>query len=286
MEHPDYNSPSALSAFLDEHQMAMQKKFGQNFLVNAAARKKLIDGLDVGDGMPVWEVGPGLGCMTKELLDRGAHVAAFEIDYGFARILRQLFAGNIESGVLELVEGDVMKTWKPYCDSHGVPARFFGNLPYNIAATIIAGTINEGIRFEKAVVTVQKEVAQRMTAKEGTAQYSSFSVLCQWAYRIETVLELAGGNFWPVPNVASRAVLMEKRADFPQCRNPALFMKLIRQLFASRRKTVRNNLLSFAGGAEKADCALERARIEPSDRAECLSVGRLLRLADELDAVQ
>ena len=92
MNHPDYNSPLALKAFLDDNGMAMQKKFGQNFLVNADARKKIIDCLDIEKGTKVWEVGPGLGCMTSEILERGAKVTAFEIDHGFARLLRQFFS--------------------------------------------------------------------------------------------------------------------------------------------------------------------------------------------------
>lgn len=280
MEHPDYNSPLALKAFLDENGMAMQKKFGQNFLVNQDARKKIVDFLDVQEKTSVWEVGPGLGSMTDEILSRGAKLTAFEIDHGFARLVREFFAPYAEKGSFSLVEGDVLKTWKKYAKENGTPDRFFGNLPYNVAATIIADTINEGVRFDKAVVTIQKEVAQRMTAKPGTENYSSFSVLCQWAYTLKSVVDLSGGNFWPVPNVASRAVLMIKRDDFPRCENPSLFMKMIRQLFSSRRKTVRNNLLGMAGGGETCDKVLENACISPSSRAEDLTLEQLLKLSD------
>ena len=284
MEHPDYNSPLALKAFLDDNGMAMQKKFGQNFLVNEDARKKIIDSLDIGEASSVWEVGPGLGCMTDEILRRGAKVTAFEIDHGFARLLRLFFQDYSKNDKFQLVEGDVLKTWKKHSVENGIPQRFFGNLPYNVAATIIADTINEGVRFDKVVVTIQKEVAQRMSAKEGSANYSSFSVLCQWAYDIKNLVDLAGGNFWPVPNVASRAVLMTKKEDFPRCDNPKLFMRMIRQLFSSRRKTVRNNLLALAGG-EKTDMALEKAGIKASVRAEELSVDSLLKLSDSLNEV-
>ena len=284
MEHPDYNSPLALKAFLDDNGMAMQKKFGQNFLVNEDARKKIIDSLDIGEASSVWEVGPGLGCMTDEILSRGAKVTAFEIDHGFARLLRLFFEDYSKNDKFQLVEGDVLKTWKKHSVENGIPQRFFGNLPYNVAATIIADTINEGVRFDKVVVTIQKEVAQRMSAKEGSSNYSSFSVLCQWAYDIKNLVDLAGGNFWPVPNVASRAVLMTKKEDFPRCDNPKLFMRMIRQLFSSRRKTVRNNLLALAGG-EKTDMALEKAGIKASVRAEELSVDSLLKLSDSLNEV-
>lgn len=283
LKTPDYNSPLALKAFLDENGMTMQKKFGQNFLVNVAARNKIIDALDVNPGTKVWEVGPGLGSMTSEILRRGANLTAFEIDHGFARLLRQFFEEYSQKNQFELVEGDVLKTWKKYYDENHdkAPDRFFGNLPYNVAATIVADTINEGVRFEKIVVTVQKEVAQRMTAKEGSENYSSFSVLCQWAYDIKNVFDLAGGNFWPVPNVVSRAVLMTKKEDFPRCKDPKFFMKMIRQLFSSRRKTIRNNMLKIVSG-EKADEALSKAGISATERAENLSIEKLLLLSDFL----
>ncbi len=264
--------------------LAMQKKFGQNFLVNEQARKAIVDGLDVHEGTSVWEVGPGLGAMTDELLRRGVRLTAFEIDYGFARMISQFFADYGEKGAFTLVEGDVLKTWRKQAEQ-GVPDRFFGNLPYNIAATIIGDTINAGIRFEKCAFTIQKEVGQRMVAKPGSDDYSSFSVLCQWAYDVKTLLDLAGGNFWPKPNVVSRAVLLTKKEDFPRCKNPQGFMKLIRALFASRRKTVRNNLLPFVQGGEQADAALETAAIAPTERAENLSVERLLALSDAVESV-
>ncbi|MCR5124900.1 MAG: 16S rRNA (adenine(1518)-N(6)/adenine(1519)-N(6))-dimethyltransferase RsmA [Treponema sp.] len=285
MKHPDYNSPIELKNFLDENGMAMQKKFGQNFLVNADARKKLIDVLDIDENSKVWEVGPGLGSMTDEILSRGATLTSFEIDHGFARLVRQFFEDYSEKNKFSVVEGDVLKTWKKHCDECGVPDRFFGNLPYNVAATIIGDMINGGVRFDKIVVTIQKEVAMRMTAAPGTEDYSSFSVLCQWAYDVKNVLDLAGGNFWPVPNVASRAVLMTKKTDFPRCKNPSLFMRMIRQLFSSRRKTVRNNLLKMAGGGENCDKVLAAAGVNPSVRAEAMSVDELLKLSDCLSDV-
>lgn len=284
MQHPDYNSPIALKNFMDENNMAMQKKFGQNFLVNADARKKLIDILDVKPGMKVWEVGPGLGSMTSGLLERGVNLTVFEIDHGFARLLTQFFEKYANSGNFSLVEGDVLKTWPKFAKENDIPERFFGNLPYNVAATIIADTITKGFRFDKAVFTIQKEVGQRMNAKPGTEDYSSFSVLCQWAYDVKLVMDLAGGNFWPVPNVASRAVLMTKKEDFPKCENPELFRKMVRQIFALRRKTLRNNLSRFVK-AEICDEALKIAGIEPSIRAENLSVEDLLKLSDALNSV-
>ena len=277
----DYNSPAALKKFMEEHGMAMQKKFGQNFLVNADARKSLADALSISPGMKVWEIGPGLGAMTSEILLRGAKLTVFEIDRGFARILKELFSNYGDN--FKIIEGDVIKTWKNELQSGGMPERIFGNLPYNIAAAIIADTIESGVRFEKAVFTVQKEVADRMCAKEGCGDYSSFSILCRWAYNVKPLLELAGGNFWPRPNVASKSVQMDKNPDFPDCVNPNHFIKMQRALFVSRRKTVYNNLLRFVPEADKALSALKKSDIDPMDRAERLSVKKLLELSDNLN---
>ena len=283
MKHPDYNSPAELKQFLDSQGFSMQKKFGQNFLVNADARKRLIDALELTEGMKVWEVGPGLGSMTSGILERGADLTVFEIDRGFAGLISGFFEEYSNKGDFRIVEGDVMKTWKKQFENEGQPARFFGNLPYNIAAAIIADTIENNVRFDRCVFTVQKEVAQRMCAKTGSNDYSSFSALCQWAYDVKPLLDLAGGNFWPKPNVESRAVVFTKKADFPGCKNPALFVKMQRALFSSRRKTVRNNLSQFLKNNDLAVNCLEKAGIDIMKRAEVLSLEELLKLSDIIE---
>lgn len=280
MKHPDYNSPAELKQILDINGFSMQKKFGQNFLINSDARKKLIDTLEVDENTSVWEVGPGLGAMTCEILERNANLTVFEIDRGFASLVSKYFEDYAKKEKFFLVEGDVLKTWKNHLEKTQIPDRFFGNLPYNIAATIIADTIENNVRFDRCVFTVQKEVAQRMTAKPGQSDYSSFSVLCQWAYDLQNVIDLSGGNFWPKPNVDSRAVLFTKKADFPSCENPSLFIRMQRALFSSRRKTVRNNLSQFLQNNELAVECLNLADIDIMKRAEVLTIEQLLKLSD------
>ncbi len=275
----DYNSPQALKTFLESRDMAMQKKFGQNFLVNASAREKLSNVLEVTDGMKVWEIGPGLGALSEGVLERGANLTVFEIDRGFALALHDIFEDYENEKKFSLVLGDVLKTWKNEC-KNGLPERLCGNLPYNIAATIIADTITEGIRFDRCVFTVQKEVALRMAALPGTSDYSSFSVLCQWAYDISPIMDLSGGSFWPRPNVDSRSVLFTKKENFPNCKSPKHFMKLQRSLFVSRRKTIKNNLSKFYSSSDKAEEVLQKAGIDVSVRAEKLNVETLLHLSD------
>ena len=272
--------PQNTIAVLQKYNFSFQKKFGQNFLINAQARKKIIDALDIDETSKVWEVGPGLGAMTAEILSRGAELTVFEIDRGFISILKEIFSDYIDNGKLNIVEGDVLKTWKKVYQEKGIPDRFFGNLPYNISATIIADMIENKVRFEKAVVTVQKEVAMRMAAKQNTEDYSSFSILCQWAYNVKNLMDLPGGNFWPRPNVDSRTVVMSRKEEFPCCKNPDAFMKLQRALFVSRRKTVRNNLSPLFNNSEEVLKVLEEANINPMARAESLSIEQLLMLSD------
>lgn len=282
INHPDYNSPSALKDFMEKSGMAMQKKFGQNFLVNEQARIKLIDALDIEEGTKVWEVGPGLGSMTSEILKRGADLTVFEIDRGFINFLHSFFADYEEKGRFRIIEGDVLKNWQKAVSEYGEPERFFGNLPYNIAATLIADTIEKGVRFERAVFTVQKEVALRACAKCGSEDYSSFSLLCQWAYDLTPLMELSGGCFWPRPNVDSKAFAMQKKEVFPGCKDPSMFVKVQRALFSSRRKNVRNNLTNFLRNGDMAENALKSAGIESSLRAEVLPAEKILLLSDIL----
>ena len=172
---PDYDSPLALKAFLDARGMAMQKKFGQNFMVNRASRERLVDALSLGTGSTVWEIGPGLGAMTDEILNRGAKLTAFEIDRGFSAVLGEIFADRAN---FSLIQGDVLKNWRPAVERLGVPDCLFGNLPYNIAAAIIGDMISDGIRFNTVVVTVQKEVA------------------------LTTIAEIEASGSWPGPVVS------------------------------------------------------------------------------------
>ena len=276
---PNYDSPTDLKAILDSRGMAMQKKFGQNFLINSSARQKLAESLDLSENDSVWEVGPGLGSLTTEILKRGAKLTAFEIDRGFVNFLTEEIMSEFPNQ-LKIVSGDFLKTWKNELDTNGQAKKFFGNLPYNVAATIMADLISSQIRFEKCVITVQKEVAQRICAKNDSEDYSSFSVLCQWAYDVKPLMALGSSSFWPKPNVNSRAVIMTKKDDFPNCENPVLFLKMLRAVFANRRKTIKNNLNNLTQNPQITDKILLDAGIESSIRAETLDVKTLLHLSD------
>jgi 16S rRNA (adenine1518-N6/adenine1519-N6)-dimethyltransferase len=279
----NYDSAAALRALLEERGLGMRKKFGQNFLINPMARKRLADALEIGEGEDAWEVGPGLGAMTRELLDRGAHVRAFEIDPGFAGLLGELFK---DRAGFTLVEGDVLKTWR---QAPGAPY-LLGNLPYNIGAVLLAHFIEEGRFFKRMIVTVQKEVARRMAAKPGSADYSSFSVLIGSAYKVSPLMVIGGSSFYPAPRVESQGVRLDLRAGSEGAPRPPLFYPLVRQLFSSRRKTVKNNLHNFVSSRiiKPGDSlgivlpVLEQCGIKPEERADNLTVEQFAELAEKL----
>ncbi len=285
---PNYNSPRALEEFLKAFDFGMQKKFGQNFLVNETIREFLIKALELDAAMSVWEIGPGLGAMTYRLVESGVDLTAFEIDRGFAGLLRTFFA---EDSNFNLIEGDALKTWKEALKSQGKPDRFFGNLPYNVGARLIGDTIAENVIFDRMVVTVQKEVGQRMAARPSTSAYSSFSVLCQSRYNVKVLRDISPSAFWPQPNVKSAAVLLTKK-ESDECSNPKLFVSLLRGLFSARRKTIRNTCKSWLSSHAQeslrnldVESVLSSAGLSPDLRPENLSVEDFIKLTEIFDTI-
>jgi 16S rRNA (adenine1518-N6/adenine1519-N6)-dimethyltransferase len=268
--------------------MGIRKKWGQHFLVNPRARSTLAEALDIRAGDGVFEIGPGIGAMTSLLLEKGAGVRAFEIDPGFGAVLRELFSENLPEGAsFTLVPGDVLKTWEQNDD--GSPY-LLGNLPYTIAAVLIGNLIEKGRFFRRMVITVQKEVALRMAAKPGGRDYSSLSVLCASAYDIKPLMTLKAASFYPPPRVDSAALLFTRRDGE---KNSALFTTVVRALFASRRKTVANNLEHFLSvfaimnpgvrPGDYAEALLLESGIAPKERAENLGYRAFNTLADALE---
>lgn len=272
----NYDSPAALQAFLDSQGYNALKRWGQNFLINAGARRQILAALELKPGEPVWEVGPGLGALTHHLVEAGHPLTVFEIDPGYVGFLREEF-GTAPAG-FQVVEGDVVKSWKTQPLS-GV--KTVGNLPYNAASAIVADFIEGGFFPEIFVITVQLEMAQRMTASPGSKNYSSFSVLCQSVFRVEDVVTLKPGSFYPVPEVTSRVVRLRPHGRYPGL-DHRRFSRFVRECFSSRRKTLRNNLPGAASaiqvGNEALTAAFTAAGIDLGLRAEALTVDRFVEV--------
>jgi 16S rRNA (adenine1518-N6/adenine1519-N6)-dimethyltransferase len=228
--------------------------------------------------------------MTEGLLKRGAELTAFEIDPAFARALREFFGSDSDHhGLFRLIEGDILKTWETVDDRTDEELFLFGNLPYNIAAALIADFIEKARFFKCFLVTVQREVALRMAAVPGSAVYSSFSVLCSSVYNLKLLKVIKASSFYPAPRVDSQGVRMDI-IPRPE-KKPKLFYPLVRNLFSSRRKTLRNTLSAFASSAiigavsarEAAEETLKKAGISGDRRAETLSIDEFAALAAFLE---
>ncbi len=276
----NYNSPNDIRDFLDSYGFSPQKKFGQNFLIAEDVRRKIISILQIPENSRIWEIGPGMGAMTSHVFEKignSGELDVFEIDRGFIRMLTDLY-GDRDN--FRIVEGDMIKTWKEFYRENGKPDRIFGNLPYNAASAMISSLIENDAVPEKMVFTVQKEVGQRMAAGPGNKDFSSFSVLCQFACDVVFEEEVRGGAFYPVPEVISAIVSMKPHKRFDYLEDKSGFFKFLRTLFISRRKTIFNNLKGY--GKETVLSALADEEIEKTIRAETLSVEKIVSLYDRL----
>jgi 16S rRNA (adenine1518-N6/adenine1519-N6)-dimethyltransferase len=277
-----YDSPTSIKQFLEAEGLAMSKRFGQNFLIDRNAREKLYSSLtlsalpesgnEVSDQPLVWEIGPGIGALTSLLLERGNRVCAFEIDYGFVRILNRFFADNRS---FSLVEGDFLKTWRAAAATT-LPELIFGNLPYNAALGIIADLLENLPAPPRMVFTVQKEAARRIAAQPGSKDYSAFSVLCTSVCAVKILYDIGASSFWPQPRVTSSVVTLQPRPDPIAAQDRKGFSSFVRSAFSSRRKTLRNNLCAKDKDIGPIlDKALAELGIEAGIRAEALAPERL-----------
>ncbi len=235
---PNYNSPSSLRIFLEENGLGMQKKFGQNFLIHEATRQKLVHALDIQAGDLVWELGPGLGALTQLILEKEARLVAFEIDRGFVNILEKLFGQHPH---FTLVQGDGLKTVSERAKIEK-PHLFIGNLPYNIGANLVGQLIEEKIYFSRQVITVQKEVAERIAGKAGSKNYSSISVLVSSIYDIRNLGTIGPSSFWPRPHINSASLLLTLKPQEVIKALPRDLYLITKILFGQRRKMISNTL--------------------------------------------
>ena len=269
----NYSSINEISAVLSENGLAMTKKFGQNFLINPEARARIVSAAMVSSGMDVWEIGPGLGAITHLLLKAGVAVKAFEIDHGFASVLRDKAFPDED---FTLIEGDALETL------FSIPFdadRVMGNLPYNVGSEIIARLIERRCLPPMMVFTLQKEVALRMMAKPGSEDYSSFSVLTQLDYDNTVPFTIKAGSFFPAPRVDSAVIVMRRKESYVDDDERDGFLAFIRVLFGQRRKTIRNNILSSRQfSRDSMEAAFASAGLTGGERAEVLDTPILLSL--------
>ncbi len=259
---------SEMRAMLDERGLSPKKSLGQNFLVDHNLLRKLVDDSGVGAGDTVLEIGPGAGVLTRELLERGARVVAVELDAGLADLLRE----TIDSERFTLIEGDAFPggALSPAAlDALGDTSwSLVANLPYGVASPLIVDLLVRRPGCRSLHVTIQKEVAERLTAAPNTREYGSLGVLAQ-SLAVAELVTLAGPRcFWPPPKVTS-AMVSVRRRDEPLTDRPEAFEAFARRVFMKRRKQL---------GGILGRGVVESAGIDPTRRPESLEIAELVGL--------
>jgi 16S rRNA (adenine1518-N6/adenine1519-N6)-dimethyltransferase len=241
-----------------------KKKWGQNFLRNRGAVDRIVAAIEPSPDDLILEIGPGEGVLTEKLAALPNDVCAIEIDPDLAARLRARFGGRVE-----VINDDATEA--------PLPARAFravGNLPYNVGTPILRRVIAGG-NWRRAVFMLQKEVAERLTAKPGGEQYGYLTLFTQLHATARIVMTLDPGSFHPRPKVRSAVVVLDP--DRKPFASPAM-LDLISAAFRMRRKKLVNNLTTVERAALIR--AMERAGINPDARAEEMSLDDFARLAD------
>ena len=248
-----------------------RKRFGQHFLVDDAIIDAIVAAIGPQPGQALVEIGPGLGALTQPLLQRCNALTVIELDRDLAARLRR-------DPRLDVVEADVLRVYFSALSQRlGAPLRVVGNLPYNISTPILFHLLDAVSVVADQHFMLQKEVVERMAATPGHKDFGRLSVMLQWRYDIEAVIDVPPESFDPPPRVDSAVVRMQPLPQAPDV-DPALLSALVTAAFSQRRKLLRHPLgrwletRGYAGGFD-----LQR-------RAEEVSVAEYLALAAELKA--
>lgn len=288
MTHKDIATPIRTKEILEKHGFSFKKSLGQNFLIDPNILRNITKYAELTEEHGAIEIGPGIGALTENLARASKKVVAYEIDQRLFPILDDTLAPYDN---VKIIHNDVLKADV----GQMIEEEFAGvndimvvaNLPYYVTTPIIMKLLEEHLPIRGLVVMLQKEVAERISAKPGTKEYGSLSIAIQYFTRAEVVMIVPKTVFMPQPNVDSAVIRLLKR-DEPavKVKDESFFFTITRLSFAQRRKTLLNNLTNgLPNGKEKKESivhALDRAGIDPTRRGETLSLEEFARLSDEL----
>ncbi len=260
-----------------------RRRRGQHFLVDSGVRDRIVAAAEIGAGSLVVEIGPGTGILTEAILGTGASVLAVELDRDLARLLAERLADNPRLAIqsADALEFDFAQALRD--DPRRGRMRVVANIPYYISTPLILRLVHQRDLFEALFLTVQREVAERLTAAPGTKSYGSLTLACQYRANVRTVIGIPRTAFHPVPEVNSALVRFDL-LDAPRVRvtEPSHLFAIIRAAFGVRRKTLRNALCRADWRAPDVEAALERVGIAPLRRGETLTLDEFARLSDAL----
>lgn len=255
------------------------KQFGQHFLKDDDIADAIVQAAEIKSGEPVWEIGPGQGVLTQRLLKLTDKLTAFEIDNRLADVLDKKFGSK-----LKLINKDILAiNWKNLLSeetqARAKQVKLVSNLPYQITSPVLYAIEENEQFFSRIVIMIQKEVAERLTAKAGCKAYGVMTLKLRYAFDIELLFKVPASAFNPAPQVESAVVLLKPRLDKPVLKSLDTYRLIINKAFAQRRKTLRNNLRAIFAPEEL--FKLEQASgIDFQRRGETIEEGEFVHLAD------
>ncbi len=273
-----------MKPLLAEHGFHFSKAKGQNFLIAPWVPESIARESGVDRSVGVLEIGPGIGPLTQQLALRAGKVCAVEVDMRLKPILALTLA---DCGNVEILWEDVLKLDIPALVQEklgGLRPMACANLPYYITSPILTALL-EAECFEAVTVMVQKEVAQRIAAGPGTAEYGAFSVFCQYYAQPELLFDVPPHCFLPQPKVTSAVVTLRVRQQRPwDIPDKGLFFRVVRSSFAMRRKKLSNGLASGFPelGKSGAEDVLRACGLPDNVRGETLGIPEFARIAREI----
>lgn len=280
----DLTNPSELKTLLTRHGFHFSKAMGQNFLIAAWVPERIAEESGVDAETGVLEVGPGVGCLTRELSQRAGKVLAVELDERLQPVLSETLAGCENT---EVLFGDVLKQNLPQLVKEAFPGlrpAVCANLPYNVTSPLLTAFLEAGC-FDTVTVMVQREVAHRLCAKPGTADYGAFTIFTQWHAEPEILFDVSPGCFLPAPKVTSSVVHLKVRQTPPiQVKSEKRFFQVVRAAFNQRRKTLVNALSAGLNDVtkEQAAEAIQACGFDERIRGEALSIEQFAAISDQL----
>ena len=278
------SNPKETIRVIQKYQFGFQKKFGQNFLIDAHVLEKIIAAAGVGEQDCVLEIGPGIGTLTQYLAEKARRVVAVEIDQNLIPILEETLEDYPNVTVIneDILKVDIARLTGEY--NEGRPIKVVANLPYYITTPIIMKLFEQEVPLDNMTVMVQKEVADRMQAGPGTKDYGALSLAVQYYAKPYIAANVPPNCFIPRPNVGSAVIRLTRHEKPPvQTRDPRLMFALIRAGFNQRRKTLKNSLDNWGGLSftkEQIGQGIESLGMGPSVRGEALSLEQFAALAD------
>lgn len=267
-------------AILNKYGLRANKKLGQNFLINESIIYDIVKKANVTKEDVVIEIGPGLGSLTKELINNAKKVIAIELDPNMIDILKSRF-GIFDN--FEVIYGDVLKIDLEELIKGYDSVKVVANLPYYITTPIIMKLLEDKLKIKSITVMVQKEVGERICATHKDKEYGAITVSVQYYSVPQIIIDVPKENFLPAPEVDSCVIRLDMREKpLVSLKDEKLFFRLVKGAFTQRRKTINNSLTCSGKSKEEIIAALNKLGIDSKLRAENLSIQQYADIANTL----